>query len=457
MEKLLEISPVVDETCLFTLSSILREGELEKNCFVKICSSHLSPARFHLRSFPLPRRDVEEPSDQDSCPEQVTRGDIATRVCELRDAGDEGAQRERDVHIPGGADNKYYAFQINPDAHQPGCLDPDRSDAAQHATGVMHIPPEYMDPAVLMRKGFQPTGKINAVLKANALGDDIHITWDWRHLDHWMTTTLGDLHVLSKAITAKTRIVIFDLVRTTVDDGYNVVYEVMEMLKDRLSALASTTPRRCTSSLCTSSRSPTTSPTRPRCPPTAASSIRSPPPPTSPSISPRSPPRSPPTSPPTSPWRRTLTRPKLFKRLDAPAALYRSVVRAKPWATATTTTTTSLTRLRSSLRPPWALQPHPLLQCRLKAPSPPKPCLVMHIFTLTIYVSDLRTLRSSNQPAEAPFAPNPALRALLCACLRSPLWGSRVVHCLTIYTRPCGSVKRYFTTSKKQAPYGQFV
>lgn len=42
------------------------------------------------------------------------------------------------------------------------------------------------------------------------------------------------LHVLSKSITAKTRIVIFDLVRTTVDDGYDVVYEVMEMLKDRL-------------------------------------------------------------------------------------------------------------------------------------------------------------------------------------------------------------------------------
>lgn len=46
-----------------------------------------------------------------------------------------------------------------------------------------------------MRKGFQPTGKINAVLKANALGDDIRITWDWRHLDNWMTTTSGDLGV----------------------------------------------------------------------------------------------------------------------------------------------------------------------------------------------------------------------------------------------------------------------
>ena len=42
------------------------------------------------------------------------------------------------------------------------------------------------------------------------------------------------LHVLSKSITAKTRIVIFDLVRTTVEDGYDVVYQVMEMLKDRL-------------------------------------------------------------------------------------------------------------------------------------------------------------------------------------------------------------------------------
>jgi hypothetical protein len=92
-------------------------------------------------------------------------------------------------------DNKCYAYQINPDAHQPGCLDPDRSDAAQRATGRFHIPPAYRDLAVLMRKGFQPTGKINAVLKANALGDDIRITWDWRHLDNWMTTTLGDLGV----------------------------------------------------------------------------------------------------------------------------------------------------------------------------------------------------------------------------------------------------------------------
>ena len=33
------------------------------------------------------------------------------------------------------------------------------------------------------------------MLKANALGDDIEITWDWRHLDNWMNTTLGDLGV----------------------------------------------------------------------------------------------------------------------------------------------------------------------------------------------------------------------------------------------------------------------
>ena len=60
---------------------------------------------------------------------------------------------------------------------------------------MMHIPPAYRDLAVLMRKGFQPTGKINAVLKSNALSDEAHISWDWRHLDHFLHTTLGDLGV----------------------------------------------------------------------------------------------------------------------------------------------------------------------------------------------------------------------------------------------------------------------
>ena len=43
------------------------------------------------------------------------------------------------------------------------------------------------------------------------------------------------LHVLTKSITEKTRVVVFDLVRCTDhEEGYSVVYEVMEMIKDRL-------------------------------------------------------------------------------------------------------------------------------------------------------------------------------------------------------------------------------
>ena len=42
------------------------------------------------------------------------------------------------------------------------------------------------------------------------------------------------LHVLCKRIKSSTRIVVFDLVRTSQDDALRVVYEVLEMVKDRL-------------------------------------------------------------------------------------------------------------------------------------------------------------------------------------------------------------------------------
>lgn len=62
MEKLLEISPIVDEPCLFTLSSLLREGELDKDCFRKvshICREHRSNHRQWRPRGRISRHDLQ--------------------------------------------------------------------------------------------------------------------------------------------------------------------------------------------------------------------------------------------------------------------------------------------------------------------------------------------------------------------------------------------------------------
>ena len=84
-----------------------------------------------------------------------SRGEISQPECANCAKTETEGRKDNATFLYQVADEgKYCAYQINPDAHQPGWFDPARSDAAQRSTGVMHIPAAYRDLAVLMRKGF---------------------------------------------------------------------------------------------------------------------------------------------------------------------------------------------------------------------------------------------------------------------------------------------------------------
>lgn len=111
------------------------------------------------------------------CTTNITKGRLKTQTFGFEEADD----------------GNYYLCYVNPDAHEPECLDPKRTDAEQRASGQMHVPSEFKKVALTMRQGYLSTAKINNVLKTNALNDGVDITWNWKHLDHLLNKELGNL------------------------------------------------------------------------------------------------------------------------------------------------------------------------------------------------------------------------------------------------------------------------